>query len=437
MSNSNNIEYQNKIMKNLNFLQRLFQAYYKENQNEIPRISSFTKREFGFIPWKSKPMMIRHLGFNDMNSLNNYFVKNAPRHVYSSGSLYLMPENSDMGNKKYIGCDLITDIDVDHFYTPCKDDHDIWLCKKCEASGKGMRDKCPHCGSLKLKTLNWICDECLEIAKNEIRKLIFDFLIPDFGINPGEMHIAFSGHRGYHLKVENEKIRTLNTEERREMVDYLTGHNISFEILGLEKMGSNIYGFIRENLDWSNKIVRKLIFMLKTYSDDEWNYFLNNIGLNANVIRSFIHSREDFLYTLTSESHNLWSIEGFGLTNWKTFLRGVVDLIGVELDEPVTIDIHRLIRYPGTLHGKTGFKVQELSIEELDSFSPLNEPNDRLNPIVFESLKNMHKIKIIEKEVPQTRIKGETYGPYKQGEVFEVPNHIAVFLLCKEVAVLQ
>jgi DNA primase small subunit len=183
-------------MKNLNFLQRLFQAYYKENQNEIPRISSFTKREFGFIPWKSKPMMIRHLGFNDMNSLNNYFVKNAPRHVYSSGSLYLMPENSDMGNKKYIGCDLITDIDVDHFYTPCKDDHDIWLCKKCEASGKGMRDKCPHCGSLKLKTLNWICDECLEIAKNEIRKLIFDFLIPDFGINPGEMHIAFSGHQG-------------------------------------------------------------------------------------------------------------------------------------------------------------------------------------------------------------------------------------------------
>jgi hypothetical protein len=49
----------------------------------------------------------------------------------------------------------------------------------------------------------------------------------------------------------------------------------------------------------------------------------------------------------------------------------------------------------------------------------------------------MHKIKIIEKEVPQTKIKGETYGPYKQGEVFEVPNHIAVFLLCKEVAVLQ
>jgi len=424
-------------MVNHNFLKRLFQAYYRENKEEIPLISSFTQREFGFIPWKKKPIMIRHIGFNDVKTLRNYFVNNTPRHAYSSGSLYLMPDNSEMDQKEYIGCDLITDIDVDHFYTPCKEDHDLWICMNCDASGKGMVKKCPECSSVKLKTINWICDRCLDIAKNEIKKLIFDFLIPDFGVKPEEMHIVFSGHRGYHLKVENQKIRTLNSEERREIVDYITGHNISFEILGLEMVGSNIYGFTRENLDWSQKIIKKIIQMLQTYSNDELRNFLDKLGLNSNVIKSFINSKEDFLYTLTNDNHNLWGIEGFGLTNWKKFLRGVVDRIGVEIDEPVTIDIHRLIRYPGTLHGKTGFKVQRLSFEDLDSFKPLDESQQHLDPIIFESSEHTHKIKIIEKEVPATRMKGESYGPYEKGEIIEVPNHIAIFLLCKEVAVLQ
>ena len=39
--------------------------------------------------------------------------------------------------------------------------------------------------------------------------------------------------------------------------------------------------------------------------------------------------------------------------------------------------------------------------------------------------------------IPPTQIKNETYGPYKQDEIIEVPHHIAVFLLCKEVAVLS
>ncbi|TFF92120.1 MAG: hypothetical protein EU543_05825 [Promethearchaeota archaeon] len=419
------------------FLKRLFQAYYRENMEKIPLISSFTQREFGFIPWKEETMMLRHIGFNDIDGLKMYFVNNAPRHAYSSGSLYLMPENSDMDQKQYIGCDLIVDIDVDHFYTPCKEDHDIWICKDCDTIGKGMTKKCDKCGSLKLKTINWICDECLDSAKNEIKKLIYDFLIPDFAIQPEEMHIAFSGHRGYHLKVENKRIRTLDSDQRREIVDYLTGHNLSFEILGLEKRALNIYGLIRENLDWSRKIINKMINMLQTYSDEQLNNFLKRIGLNSNVIKSFLNSKDNFLYTLKVDDHNLWSIEGFDIITWKKFLRGIVDEVGVELDEPVTIDIHRLIRYPGTLHGKTGFKVQELLIDELEAFNPLNETRDDLDPIIFKSSENTHKIKIIERQVPQTKIKGETYGPYENGEIVEVPNHIAIFLLCKEVAVLE
>jgi DNA primase small subunit len=142
--------------------------------------------------------------------------------------------------------------------------------------------------------------------------------------------------------------------------------------------------------------------------------------------------KDDFLQILINNKR-IWSIEGFGLTTWKTFLNGIVREIGVELDEPVTIDIHRLIRYPGSLHGKTGFKVQEIQFNELEDFNPLTENNEKKDPIVFYS-KKTQKIEIVEQEVPATKIKDETFGPYKKGEIIDVPHHMAIFLLCKNVA---
>jgi hypothetical protein len=85
------------------------------------------------------------------------------------------------------------------------------------------------------------------------------------------------------------------------------------------------------------------------------------------------------------------------------------------------------------LHGKTGFKVQEISFQQLDTFNPLDEMDEGLDPIVFKS-KNTQKIEITEPYVPITKIKGESYGPYTQGEKHDIPHHIAVLLLCKEVA---
>ena len=80
----------------------------------------------------------------------------------------------------------------------------------------------------------------MEKKSNEILKLINDFLVPDFNIDKKELKIAFSGHRGYHLKIENEKIRNLSSAERREMTDYLTGENLSFDILGISDLNSNL-----------------------------------------------------------------------------------------------------------------------------------------------------------------------------------------------------
>ncbi|MHA1486285.1 MAG: DNA primase small subunit domain-containing protein [Promethearchaeota archaeon] len=424
-------------MSEFTYLRRLFQAYYQEKQFEFPKVSSFDLREFGLIPWEKKVYMKRHMSFDNPDVLRSYLITDAPRHLYSSGSLYLKPDAPDMNKKEYQGCDFIIDIDVDHFYTPCKDQHDLWICKECGNEGTGMPQTCPNCKGSKFTKVSWVCDQCLDAAKNEITKLISNFLIPDFGIDEKKMKIAFSGHRGYHLKIESEDIRKLNSEERREIVDYVSGKNINFEILGLNERFNGIYGLLEENIGWSQKIMKKIIEVLNKPTKQIETLLLdkNHFGFNSSVVTSFLKYKNDFLELITKGERNVWAIEGFGLTNWKKLLKGIVALIGIELDEPVSIDIHRLIRYPGSLHGKTGFKVQEIELNELDDFNPLDESNEKLDPIVFKSKKNLtYKLEIVENKLPITTIKGESFGPYVKGDKIDVPHHFAVFLLCKEVA---
>ncbi|MGB5910580.1 MAG: DNA primase small subunit domain-containing protein [Promethearchaeia archaeon] len=415
-------------MSDINYLKRLFQDYYRNKTNQIPLIDSLDQREFGFIPWDDIIIMNRHISFVNYEAFKNYLSKFSPRHIYSSGALYNNPDHSDMNKKGHLGCDFLIDIDVDHFYTPCKEDHDLWYCKNCGKNGMGMAPKkCPKCGTSQFKGLSWICEKCLSLAKNEIFKLIEDFLLPDFQINKEELKIVFSGHRGYHLKIENKKIRNLSSSERREIVDYLTGENISYEILGLSDLNSNLY-FLEDNYGWTNKIINKIKKIIDNYPNDVLRKILSDYGLNREIIEYILNDKNNFL-------KNLWKIKGLGEKTWVNFLDNITKNLGAKIDVPVSIDIHRLIRYPGSLHGSTGFRVQELNLSELESFNPLNENNLEIDPIVFAEKKDVKiKIEILENEVPSIKIKGKTYGPYNKGQIEIIPLHVAVFLLCKGVA---
>jgi len=419
-------------MESIRFIKRLFQAYYKNQQKSLPSVSNLLEREFAFLTWENN-IMIRHIGFKSLDILTDYLIHNVPKHMYSSASLYELPDASKMDNKNYLGCDLIFDIDADHLDTTCKEKHDFWECESCNQYGTGLSPKlCPNpdCKSTKFKKITWICEECLEKAKKEIFKLINEFLEPDFGINKDNCFIFFSGHRGYHLHIEDEKLRKLSSHERREIVDYITGNNISFTVLGLEKPNIGLGFFNQYAAGWPRKIMLKLKEILSIENEEALKNSLSNFSLNKEQIGTIIKERKHIIDNIVSQRKNPWNLLGFGIKSWENLFFNLVKNIGTDVDIPVTIDIHRLIRYPGSLHGSSGFKVVGIEYKNLESFDPFSDP------VIF-SKKNFLKLEITVPEVPKIRVRENIWGPFKMGEVLDLPHDIGIFLLCKNVATLK
>ena len=89
----------------------------------------------------------------------------------------------------------------------------------------------------------------------------------------------------------------------------------------------------------------------------------------------------------------------------------------VEIDEPVSTDIHRLIRFPYSLHGKTGLIVRKIDIDSLKTFEPLSEAIPNIfgdDPIGVRMKKPF--------EINFNRIH------YKLEEEDTVPSNLAIFL---------
>jgi DNA primase small subunit len=100
-----------------------------------------------------------------------------------------------------------------------------------------------------------------------------------------------------------------------------------------------------------------------------------------------------------------------------------VNLSG-ETDEPVTTDIKRLIRCPGSLHGKTGMKVMEVNKDDIDDYEPLRDA------VALSD----DPVKVNVSATVQQYLGGENFslGP---GET-EVPLYLAYFLVARRMATL-
>ena len=397
------------------FLALMFKNYYSSKFNAIYCPSSVQFREFGFFYWDPNKF-IRHLGFPDFNSLHNHVISKVPQHLYCSATRYEVPDAPNMKLKSYIDCDLIFDFDVDHIPTPCKEQHDQWTCKKCGTAGKGSApESCPSttCDSKSFQENTWECEQCMEIAKSSITFIIEEFLAKDFGINPKtELYVVFSGRRGYHIHVEKEAIRNLDTNARREIVDYIMGKGLVPSYHGFIPLAQSKPNISQSG--WRGRIASWVLRLLSENSTADLEKILPG-SIDTEIARNEIMAQ---LQSTTP----LWAFKYIGNITWNKLIQAAVDKYGGKIDQPVTIDTHRLIRLPGSLHGKTGFLVKKLAFNELEQFDPFSHAQ------VFGGTQQIYV-----KEAPQFRIGKETIGPLKDTKV-ELSMSAAIFLLAKGLA---
>jgi DNA primase small subunit len=101
----------------------------------------------------------------------------------------------------------------------------------------------------------------------------------------------------------------------------------------------------------------------------------------------------------------------------------VVMTLAGEVDEPVTADVKRLIRLPGSVHGKSGLRVTPLTRDQLTDFDPLRDAV----PAAYSS----DPVKITMKRDTEITVRGERM--HLKGET-EVPEYAAVFLIGRKMA---
>ena len=391
-----------------------FSEYYSKNENSVIPPRSMEQREFGFLIF-AEGVMIRHRSFRNTSDLRGFIENTVPSDVYYSAAYYSDPE-APMDRKGWTGSDLIFDIDADHIETECKQTHDKWLCTECKTSGKGTAPlNCPSCGGQRFKEDTWMCRDCLEKAKQEILRLI-DLLNKDFGIDPEKMEVNFSGHRGYHLHIESEEVKDLGSEERKEIVDYITGTGLEADLLGLFDVSGKLRvtgGPRPSDPSWRGRMARRIDQILLQTNEEE----LKSMGLKSNMIESLMRLRDEADPKKDTRSWGI--IEGAGRQTWQLIIRKAASLESVAIDTVVTTDIHRLIRLPETLNGKTGLRAMRIETEELTGFSPLKQA------VAFEGEMTVHI-----QEAPRFMIGGKEYGPFKDVEE-TLPAAAAVLLLCK------
>ncbi|HJK45278.1 MAG TPA: DNA primase catalytic subunit PriS, partial [Methanocorpusculum sp.] len=345
---------------------------------------ALTEREWGFIFFSSGSKtagMRRHLSFSSPEDVHTYLKTMIPAHVYYSTAYYARPGAGQMSDKGWLGADLIFDLDADHIV---RGPYDVMLAR----------------------------------VKEELFKLI-DMLTSELGFFERDLRINFSGGRGYHIHIPTLAVRSWDSTERRELVNYVSGTGLSAE--------SMLTGPAR-NKGWQKRYRAALLAELDRIaaleSDAQAEYLTGLKGISDKFATGFLKNLDATRTTAATIPEKLLEnkvIRAITNPENKPFQDQILAM-AAQADEPVTTDIKRLIRHPGSLHGGSGMRVTPLEVDRLDAFDPL------LDAVVFGE-----RQVTVECSFPLTMpILGNSYSLSKG--LNTVPEALAVFLCCRGIA---
>jgi len=322
------------------YLRGRFSDYYRRADLTLPPAAD--DREWGHIPWTAGgTTMVRHQSLLSMGDLGGFLVDEAPQHVYFSTAYWDDPGAPTMEEKGWRGADLVFDLDADHL-------------PGIDPEATAYADMLAACKEALLDLLDLLEDD-------------FDFRDPE---------VVFSGGRGYHVHVRDPAVRDLDGEARREIVDYLRAADLDpDDLIETRATGPTTRRVLRTEGGWGRRVHRRLVAFVEEIRDLDEDEALERLqeleGIGEGRATTLLGAFER-----TPGAIREGNVEAGG-----PGVRLLVRALGEEtfaaesapIDEPVTTDTRRLIRFPGSLHGGTGLVVRRLDRDAVADFDPLDD----------------------------------------------------------------
>ncbi len=246
------------------------------------------------------------------------------------------------------------------------------------------------------------------------------------GMGEKNIKLYFSGGRGYHVHIESDNIYNLDSDARREIGDYIRIENLNIDELKKLDDVRVEYGILKKlNIyisDFFNNIDEN--YVKNIFRKDTIHYlkYINNKYYKEKKIIDFLKNQNGNKFKLIGKEDSNIKYNELIL---KSLLNNFKKASMAEIDEPVTTDIHRLIRFPLSLHGKTGLMVKPLKIGDLKDFMPLNDAI----PDVFKNGSRKINLGIDKFEITMNN---ENYKVEKG--INEAPLYLAIFAVAINVA---
>ena len=391
---------------NQRFLFKAFRKYYRVNTPIMP--DRFTRREFGFM-FFDKTYVQRHMSFGRPEELHKFMLGQVPSHSYYSTSYYRKPNAPTMDEKEWMGAELIFDLDADHL--------------------DGAKEM--------------TYSEMLVQIRSEMINLVDSFLLGDLGFSEDQVHITFSGGRGYHAHVRTPDVMGLGTHERRELVDYITSSGLNIDwVFPYNKVATSkvVTGNgVRTNVakdrlippadsgGWKLRMRNGLMYVVNDFCDTDIKEIRKEYPSIKGSDKQTVLKAQDELRKNRGYlfEKNTMAVLSQSTQNMlvKIMKEDMAYRLSGEVDEPVTADIKRLIRLPGSVHGKSGLRVTPITRQELTDFDPLQ--------MAVPDEYSDDPVKITMRRDSKLDMKGEHFS--LSGET-EVPEYAAVFLIGRKMA---
>ena len=354
-------------------VKRIFASYYESADFQIPALE---QREFGV--GNRKKIDARHLSFTNISEFRGYLCNNTPMFVSHSTAYYDFPGATPIQKKQWKCADLVFDLDI-------------------HAGGRyGAFSK-------------------LEGIKEDLCRLVDDFILNDFGISKKHVAMVFSGNRGYHVHVRDPAFLPLGGDERRELVDYIMGQGLNYlDFFSFsDSKPPRLLGPRPDEDGYRGRLAKQTVKLLK-----------ENPSLISRVFAKE-EKRDFFISGIREGNWSRTSLKFNDLLRRLGVIAKSLPVSSVNTDIGVTQDLSKLIRVPNSIHGETGLIAK--IVDDIDSFNPLDDA-------VLESKETM-KVRFLE-DVPELHFMGETRGPFKKEEMKELPQPLALFYVLKQSACL-